>query len=482
MPITKSVKILIIDDDEDDFFITSELIKKIDHGLTFKIDSCSFYKDALEQICKGAYDIYFVDYKLRGQTGLDLIKQAVGNGCEEPLILLTGLGNREIDVLAMQAGAVDYLVKSELTTEKIERCIRYALERYTYLKALRANEQKFRNFFENSRDGVFMADEQLMFKDVNQATSLLCGYTKEELLHLSVYDLLAEKENRNLIEQELSVAGELSDKELDLLTRTHERINCIVSITREKDGKGHFYMQGIIHDITSLKKAEKINLQTEKLKATQRFVRMLAHEVRNPLNNIYLSSDQLVSLTTAEEPAFLLDIISRNSKRIGNLITELLNSARPADIVLDKICLRSVIEESINSASDRIVLKNVSLERNYADDNLWIMGDFDKLKFAFLNIIINAIEAMNEGEGKLTISVKSDNINYIVSIDDNGSGISEENIAKLFEPYFTSKSNGMGLGLAATLNIFQSHTALIEVQSKINHGTTFIINLKKIDS
>jgi two-component system, sporulation sensor kinase E len=480
MPVKKPLNILIIDDDEDDFFITSELIKKIDNGYAFTIDSCSSYKEAVVKICQGAYDVYFVDYRLRGQTGLDLIHEVISNGCEEPLILLTGLGNRQIDVLAMQAGAVDYLVKSELTTEKLERCIRYALERFIYLKALRANEQKFRNFFKNSRDGVFMADEELMFKDVNQAASLLCGYTRDELLHLSIYDLLADKENQHLIEQELSVAGELSDKELDLFTKDQERINCIVSITREKDGKGHFYMQGIIHDITSLKKAEKITLQTEKLKSTQRFVRMLAHEVRNPLNNIYLSSDQLVSLVPAEEPAFLLDIISRNSKRIGNLITELLNSARPADIVLDKICLRSVIEESINSASDRIMLKNIRLERNYTDDNLWIMGDFDKLKFGFLNIIINAIEAMKEGEGKLAISIKNDNANYVVSIEDNGSGISEENITRLFEPYFTSKSNGMGLGLAATLNIFQSHTALIEVQSKINYGTSFTINLKKM--
>ncbi|MDB5276488.1 MAG: rane protein [Ferruginibacter sp.] len=480
MPVNKPLKILIIDDDEDDFFITSELIKKIDNGYLFTIDSCSFYKEALDKICKGEYDVYFVDYKLRGQTGLELIHEAIKNGCEEPLILLTGIGNREIDVLAMQAGAVDYLVKSELTTEKLERCIRYALERFTYLKALRANEQKFRNFFENSRDGVFMADEQLMFKDVNHAASLLCGYTKEEMLHLSIYDLLADEENQHLIEKELAAAGELSDKELDLYTKNRERINCIVSVTREKDGKGNLYMQGIIHDITSLKKAEKITLQTEKLKSTQRFVRILAHEVRNPLNNIYLSSDQLTSLIQAEEPAFLLDIITRNSKRIGNLITELLNSARPAEIILDKICLRSVIEESINSASDRIMLKNIRLERNYTMDSLWIMGDFEKLKLGFVNIIINAIEAMKDNEGKLTIGIKNDNANYVVTINDNGSGISEENITKLFEPYFTSKSNGMGLGLAATLNIFQSHSALIEVQSKINHGTSFIINIKKM--
>jgi signal transduction histidine kinase len=105
--------------------------------------------------------------------------------------------------------------------------------------------------------------------------------------------------------------------------------------------------------------------------------------------------------------------------------------------------------------------------------------DREKLKIALLNIIINAIEAMENETGKLVIAVDSyDNV-HEVTIKDNGCGIPPENISRLFEPYFTSKRNGVGLGLASTLNILQSHKAKVEVQSVINEGTTFSIIFQK---
>ena len=82
-------------------------------------------------------------------------------GCEEPIVLLTGKGNREIDIMAMQSGATDYLVKSELNTEKLERCIRYSLESAHVLKELKDRENKYRNLFEGSKDAVFIADARL---------------------------------------------------------------------------------------------------------------------------------------------------------------------------------------------------------------------------------------------------------------------------------------------------------------------------------
>jgi FixJ family two-component response regulator len=86
--------------------------------------------------------MYFVDYRLGAKTGLDFLRAAIERGVEEPIVLLTGKGNKEVDIEAMQMGATDYLVKTDLTVDKLERCIRYALERTTYLKALRANERK----------------------------------------------------------------------------------------------------------------------------------------------------------------------------------------------------------------------------------------------------------------------------------------------------------------------------------------------------
>ena len=473
------LNILIIDDDEDDFFITSEYIKNINNGYSFNIEWCAAYGDALGKICSSRHDIYFVDYRLGAKNGLDLIKDALENKCEEPMILLTGKGSNEIDVMAMQVGAVDYLIKSELTTEKLERCIRYALGRYEFIKALRSNEQKFRSLFEKSKDSVFIADENLVFKDVNPATTALSEFTKEELLELSLFELLANKEDKKLIKNQLILQGEVTDKELDLLTKNKEKINCILSVSRQKDSKGNYYMQGVIHDITNLKKSEKATLQSEKLSATQRLVRTLAHEVRNPLNNIYLSLEQLVSEIQMDEPKIYLDIINRNSKRISSLITELLDSSRPTEIVLEKTLLQTVLDDSIAAAMDRIKLKRIGLDIQYKSPEAFIMGDSNKLKIAFLNIIINAIEAMSEDEGNLLLVIDENPENYVVSINDNGSGISEENLVKLFEPYFTSKPNGMGLGLSSTLNIIRSHKAFIEVNSKLNVGTSFIITFKK---
>src|SRR3954469_22469699 len=133
---SRPVRILIVDDDEDDFFLTSEYISDIPNH-TFEIAWCATYGEALQSILNSSHDMYFIDYRLNVKTGIDLLKEAMLNQCEEPIVLLTGKGNQKIDMEAMRLGAVDYLVKSELNSEKLERCIRYALEKAATLKELR---------------------------------------------------------------------------------------------------------------------------------------------------------------------------------------------------------------------------------------------------------------------------------------------------------------------------------------------------------
>ncbi|NMM55637.1 histidine kinase dimerization/phospho-acceptor domain-containing protein, partial [Paenibacillus aquistagni] len=141
---------------------------------------------------------------------------------------------------------------------------------------------------------------------------------------------------------------------------------------------------GIIHDITNLKKAEKITLQAEKLRAAGRLVSTLAHEVRNPLNNINLAVDQLY-LDVPPDSKMFLDIVNRNSKRIGALITELLNSSRPTEMQLHKKPVQEIIDETLQSAIDRITLKKIKVNLAYGDDEMHIMADAEKLKIALLN-------------------------------------------------------------------------------------------------
>jgi PAS domain S-box-containing protein len=467
------VRILIIDDDEDDFILTSEFIKSIEDR-SFNIEWCYNYKTALQQIAAKGFDLYFVDYRLGAKTGIDLLREALAMNCEEPIILLTGKGNSAIDKQAMEMGAVDYLVKSDLTTEKLERCIRYSLERSASIKALRSNEKKYRNIFEKSKEAVFTTDRDLIFKDVNSAMSGLIGCEKEDLLNVNLYQLIDEDSIKDIINERLLSAGEVNDLEIELINLLGKKKNCILYLSLEQDNNNDNYVQGILHDITNQKKTERATLLAEKLAATGRLVRTLAHEVRNPLSNIHMSLEQLVTMTRDEDRIYL-DIIDRNGKRINDLITELLTSSKPTEMVLTRILLQSVIDETIAEALDRITLKQIKLKVNYPDYPCYIRGDKEKLKIAFLNIIINAIEAIETDSGQLGISLSASEENYVVEISDNGCGIPYENLSKLFEPYFTSKRNGIGLGLAATLNIIQAHTATVEVKSHVGSGTTFIV-------
>ncbi|MBS1733567.1 MAG: PAS domain S-box protein [Bacteroidetes bacterium] len=475
--LVKDLRILIVDDDEDDFFITSEYIRKIP-GYNFSIDACYTYRDALEMIGKDKYDLYFIDYILGGKTGLDLIKEVAEVTSEAPFILLTGKGNKAVDIEALQAGAVDYLVKAEINTEKLERCIRYSIERLGSMKAIRANERKFRNIFERSVDAVFIADEKLTFSDINAGATRLLGYSIDELLSMNLFQMLPSEEEREELTKMLGEQRSVDDRELVLNTKNDGLKYCIVSLSREEE-PGKIYYQGIIHDITNLKKAERATLRMEKRGVADRLVHVLAHEVRNPLNNINLSLEQLSPELAETDAAIYADIISRNSKRIETLINELLSSSRPAQIQKAPTILQDVINESIRTANDRLTLKHISLTQQLPEEPLQIIGDAEKLKIALLNIIINAIEAMEEGKGELFIELKEEEGKIRLTISDNGCGISDENMARLFEPYFTAKRNGMGIGLASTLNILQSHKAEIEVQSKLNEGTSFIIYFRK---
>lgn len=476
---TRQLKILIVDDDEDDFFITSDYIKSIPHK-DLQVDWSYNYNDAFDKLTSHEYDLYFVDYRLGIKTGMDLLNDAITSGCEAPIILLTGKGTQEIDVKAMESGAYDYLIKSELNTEKLERCIRYSLERASSIKALKANERKYRNMFEKSKDVVFITTSDLKIVDINYAATELIGYELEELLILPVTTLFSSYKDYNYFTAVLDELGEINDYEVDLLAKDSEVKSCIISASFEIDNIGIRYVQGIIHDNTSRKRAEKTALQAEKLAATGRLVRTLAHEVRNPLNNINLSVEQLMQMYTDDDAKVYHDIVQRNGKRIGDIITELLNSSRVSSQIKTVVTsLQDVMDKAIAASGDRLTLKKIDLSIKYSNEPALSLLDEEKIQLAFLNIIINAIEAMEEGKGQLQVLISSTEEEHVVEIKDNGCGINDESMQRLFEPYFTSKRNGMGLGLASTLNIIQSHNAHVDVKSEPGKGTSFIIGFKK---
>lgn len=219
----------------------------------------------------------------------------------------------------------------------------------------------------------------------------------------------------------------------------------------------------------------------EKFAATGRIARTIAHEVRNPLTNINLAADQLKSQLSEQnvDADVLLGMVLRNSNRINQLISDLLNSTKFLELNMEKYSIHALLDATLEMAKDRIELQGVQVEKKYNSTDCEILMDVEKMQIAFLNLIVNAIEAMKPNEGILKVRTGSGGSKCIISISDNGSGIDKDSINRLFEPYFTNKPKGSGLGLTNTHNIIYTHKGSIEVTSAVNQGTIFTISLNK---
>ncbi|MBC7867127.1 MAG: GHKL domain-containing protein [Gloeobacteraceae cyanobacterium ES-bin-316] len=217
----------------------------------------------------------------------------------------------------------------------------------------------------------------------------------------------------------------------------------------------------------------------QKFTATGRIARMIAHEVRNPLTNINLAVEQLRAEFPPEANSrFLFDMIERNSKRINQIISELLDSTKFSQLHFSTNSLKEILEESMQDSEISTLLKHVQIIKNYAADAETICVDREKLKIAFLHIIKNALQAMEGSEHpRLTIETSKLAGKLIIVISDTGCGMDVEAQSKVFEPYYTTKAGSHGLGLTTTQNIILNHEGNINLTSEAGKGTSFKIRI-----
>lgn len=265
---------------------------------------------------------------------------------------------------------------------------------------------------------------------------------------------------------------------LGFYTYSHEN-----KARREADNQVTEYQRQLQERIADLDKANKelIRMRSiEKFAATGRIARTIAHEVRNPLTNINLAVEQLqteINGIRPENGELMLQMINRNSARINLLITDLLNSTKFTDLLYKQVSVNHLLDETLELAYDRIRLKNIAVIKDYATGICDISVDVERIKIAFLNIIVNAVEAMEPGKGMLHLSTLAKEGKCVILIADNGPGIAPESQTRIFEPYFTSKPKGTGLGLTNTQNIILNHNGQISFESRKGEGTTFTIQL-----
>lgn len=230
-------------------------------------------------------------------------------------------------------------------------------------------------------------------------------------------------------------------------------------------------------DITEQKRAEQINQESDRLELTAQITRTVAHEVRNPLTNIHLAleqiQDEVLDRQDAVQPYFA--IIDRNLKRIGTLIKEMLESSRKRELDPVPCRMDDFVTNALRTVGDRLSLKGMTSMVEVEQDLPEVMADCELMNMAITNIAVNAVEAMEQGKGLLAFKVSRDPSAVVMEITDNGKGIPPENIQRLFEPFYSGRPGGLGLGLTAARSILHSHGVQLDVRSTVGAGTTFTL-------
>lgn len=477
-----SLKVLIIEDDEDDYIIMGHHLSKIKTN-DYDVYWCNDFDQAQKEILKDEHDIYLVDQFLGKGEGIEIIEAVRERGVLKPIILLTGAGNIQVDEKAMEKGASDFIVKKEIRVDTLERSLRYAMERYHQQQFIRAQEKKYRSLFELSMEPILILDEDMLIQEYNAAFVRVFhdqDTPEHHLLKSSFEELFKYDFDYNGLRKKLDIDGFVQSYKTTMFDGSKD-IVVILSIARlPSDSKTETDRYHVaINDVTTIIEKEQELKKAEKLSMTGRMARMIAHEVRNPLTNINLALGELKEIIGDFEDAETFHaMIGRNTERISSLIDELLKSARPAELEKVTSRLQDILDAALEFCQDRIDLLNVDLHKVVPDNEIKGRWDPEKLKIAFVNIITNAIEAMNDVEHpELSIIISEQGDRPVVYIKDNGKGMDEETLSSLYDPFFTSRKDGMGLGMTATLNIINMHEGTIRVNSAEGKGTEFIITL-----
>lgn len=477
-----SLRVLIIDDDEDDYVIMSHHLSKI-KTQDYEVFWCNDFDEAEKEILKDEHDIYLIDHFLGKGEGIEVIENVRSRDLLKPLILLTGSGSIQVDEKAMEKGASDFIVKKEIRVDTLERSLRYAMERYEQQQYIWAQEKKYRSLFELSMDPIVILDDSFTIQEYNAAFVKVFhdqDIESHHLLNSQFKELFKYDFDFESLMNQLKQNGFVQGYKTSMLNGAKD-IVVILSVAHLPTGnvsQDHRYHVAI-NDVTSFMEKEQELKKVEKLSLTGRMARMIAHEVRNPLTNINLALGELEEIIGKIEDAEVFQsMISRNADRISTLIDDLLKSARPAELEKVNTTIQEILTASLEFCQDRIDLLDVNFQLVLPEKSIEGKWDPEKLKIAFVNIITNAIEAMSDEDyPELSVILSEEEDRPVIFIKDNGKGMDEDTLQSLYDPFFTSRKNGLGLGMTATLNIINMHDGRIRVKSAVDQGAEFKIIL-----
>ena len=371
-------------------------------------------------------------------------------------------------------------------------------------QSLSSNEEEFRTIAGSAKDAIIIVDEKGEISFWNRSAENLFGYSAAEAIGIKIHEILIPKLRQDQVSKhfvKLISKGKISAHKGPLTALRKNGAELPVEISLSKfmlDGKTNFL--GIVRDITAqklmedrlrtfsehlksmvdlrtmqLKDANERLAKTERLAAIGELAGMVGHDLRNPLTGIktavyYLRRKNLQNIDQTGKD--MLELIDKDIEHANKIINDLLEYSRELDLELSEATPKSILQEALSMIK---VPSRIQVLDNTLDEPRMKI-DVGKMTRVFLNTIQNAIDAM-PAEGKLDIRSHKEKNTVEITFSDTGTGISQENIDKIFTPLFTTKAQGMGFGLSICKRLVEAHGGKITLESKVDKGTTFTITL-----
>jgi len=367
---SETIRILLVDDEEDFYVLTRELLAGIP-GNRYEVDWAGSYDAALGVLEADQHAVWLVDYRLGAHDGLELMREAISRGNKSPMILMTGQGDHEIDMAAMKIGASDYLPKDHIDARTLDRCIRYALERARTQESMLVSEMRFRSAFYGAVPGMALTSADGRFLRVNRSLGDMLGYTVAELLGKSFQTVVHPDDlqgSQRLLE---TLMGGARPAQLEKRF-VHKRGGTVwtywsVSLLRDQQG-GPLYFLSQIHDLSERKRTEEALRQSEellhkaqKMEAVGRLAGGVAHDFNNILTVISgyatMLSKKLEGDPTLRREA---DEIQASAERAATLTRQLLALSRK-QLLNPKVLDLNTVVSGIEKMLRRLIGEDVEL-------------------------------------------------------------------------------------------------------------------------
>ena len=334
------------------------------------------------------------------------------------------------------------------------------------------------NLVENMPIGLIAINEQRKIASLNNVAEFTLGLSAEKLIGQDAVNVLPVE----LLQQIdlLDAGSSLIEKEIECSTQKGKRIPLEVGAQSLRDADDNLFGYVLLFkDLSEIRALRREIARNQRLASVGRLAAGVAHEIRNPLSSIkglatYFKERYQDKLDDQQ----IANIMIQEVDRLNRVVGQLLDFARPIKISKKPISIQALIEDSLKLVERQASEKNIRIETRFPAQMDPVAVDPDRLNQVLLNLYLNAIDSMDAG-GKLAISIKNSQPtrNTEIKIMDDGTGISQEDLAHIFDPYFTTKAAGTGLGLAIVHNIVDAHGGKVTVESHPGGGTTFTISL-----